>query len=135
MKKYLFAAYAALFLAALSLPACKEEHDHDDDEDTEAPVLTIESPTEGGTYTGSLEIHLEVTDESLHEMSIRVTRDSDDSVVFEEEPTVHDEIEFHFEHLHTFTGLSGDTPMTLTVVVEDHSANTTTKTVRFTAQP
>ncbi|MBL7805479.1 MAG: hypothetical protein JNL02_17190 [Saprospiraceae bacterium] len=135
MKKYLFAAYAALFFAALSMPACKDEHSHDDDQDTEAPVLTITSPAEGASYTGTLDIHLEVTDESLHEMSVKVTRDSDGSVVFEEEPTVHDEIEFHFEHLHTFTGLSGDTPMTLTVVVEDHSAHTTTKTVHFIAKP
>ncbi len=132
MKKYLLAAFAALFIAALSFTACKDKQE---DEDTQAPVLTIESPTEGGVYTGSVNLHMQVTDESLHEMSVKVTRDSDNSVVFEEDPTVHDETDFHFEHTHTFTGLSGDTPMTLTVVVEDHSAHSTTQTIHFTAKP
>lgn len=111
--------------------ACK----NGDEGDTNDPVLTIESPVANASIQGAVDIHLHVTDESLHEMEVKVTKDSNGSVVFEEYPTVHDETDFHYEKSFTPSGLTGDTPMTLTVTVEDHSDNSVTKTVKFTAKP
>lgn len=132
MKSVLFAAGALLLLSVFTTTACKDSHDEGD---TEAPAVTVLNPTEGAAYTAALDIDVDVTDESLHEMSVKVTKDSDASVVFEDDPTVHDETHYIFTHSLTFSGLAGDTPMTLTVVVEDHNANKTTKTVHFTAKP
>ena len=122
-----------LFAALLCLPfiACKKDKD---ETDTTAPELTITSPAENEAFTGEVHIELMVTDESLHEMSIKVTKDSDGVVVFEEAPEVHDLTEFDYHEHFTPTGLSGLTDLTLTVVVEDHASHVTTKTVKFTAQ-
>jgi hypothetical protein len=68
-------------------------------------------------------------------MTVVVTRNSDGKVVFTEDVTVHDEISHDYDKWFTPTGLTGDTPMTLTVEVEDHDENKTTKTVKFTAKP
>ena len=122
----------ALLVSAFTFNACK---DNNEETDTNAPVLTIESPTENAMMQGAVQIKLHVTDESLHEMDVKVTQDSDGSVVFEEAPLVHDETDYHYEKSFTPSGLTGDTPMTLTVTVEDHSANITTQTVKFTVKP
>lgn len=122
-----------LFAGLLCLPfiGCKNEKD---DTDTTAPELTITSPAENESFLGQIHIELMVTDESLHEMSIKVTKDSDGVVVFEDAPEVHDLTEFDYHEYFTPTGLSGLTDLTLTVVVEDHASHVTTKTVKFTAQ-
>ena len=122
-----------LFAGLLCLPfvACKNEKD---DTDTTAPELTITSPTENEAFTGEVHLELTVTDESLHEISIKVTKDSDGSIVYEDAPEVHDLTDFEYHEHFTPAGLSAATAMTLTVVVEDHASNVTTKTVKFTAQ-
>lgn len=116
----------------VTFAACKDD---DNSEDTTDPVVTIESPAANAVIQGAVDIHIHVTDESLHEMEVKVTKDSDGSVVFEETPTVHDETDYHYEKSFTPSGLSGDTPMTLTVTVEDHSDHVVTKTVKFIAKP
>ncbi|MCB0530039.1 MAG: hypothetical protein KDC61_00855 [Saprospiraceae bacterium] len=122
-----------LSAAMISINACKsEDDDHGDDHND--PVLTITSPTENESFLGEVHIELTVTDESLHSLSIKVTKDSDGSVVYEDSPTVHDETDYDYHEHFTPAGLSGLTDMTLTVVVEDHSAHVVTKTVKFTAQ-
>ncbi|MBK8195389.1 MAG: hypothetical protein IPK76_20045 [Lewinellaceae bacterium] len=125
----LVASLSTLFLGQ---NACKDGGTSS--EDTNAPVLTITSPAADEAFLGEVHIELNVTDESLHEMSVKVTKDADGSVVFEDAPEVHDETDFDFHHHFTPAGISGVTAMTLTVTVEDHSANITTKTVKFTAQ-
>ena len=129
MKKF---QIIVIFAGLLSLPfiACKNEKE----EDTTAPVLTIVSPAENEAFTGEVHLELTVTDESLHEMSIKVTKDSDGVVVFEEDPEVHDLTEFEYHEHFTPAGLSGATALTLTMTVEDHASHITTKTVKFTAQ-
>lgn len=114
--------------------ACKDD-DQDHEEDTNDPVVNIESPAENAVIQGAVEIHVHATDESLHEMEVKVTRDSDGTVVFEDAPVVHDETDYHYEKSFTPSGLTGDTPMTLTVMVHDHSEHAVTKTVKFIAKP
>jgi hypothetical protein len=128
---FLLAALAAL---TATFNACKDGGG-DENEDVNAPVLTIEEPAEGESISGEVHIHLQATDKSLHEMTVKVTQDSDGTVVFEDEPTVHDETDYHYDKSFTPSGLTGDTPMTLTVTVEDHSGNVTTKTVKFKVKP
>lgn len=70
----------------------------------------------------------------MHTLSIKVTKDSDGSTVFETAPVVHDMTEFVYDETFTPTGLSADTPMTLTVEVEDHAEHKVSKTVKFTAK-
>lgn len=126
-----------LLLAALALVstfvnvAC---HSHDDEDDTTAPELTIESPTEGTSYSGEVHVHGIVKDESLHEMEIKVTKDSDGSEVLKVTPTVHDETEYDFDEHFELTGVAEEIALTLTITVSDHSDHTTTKTVKFKAK-
>lgn len=132
MKKQHFLILFALIISVFTFNACKEEHDEGD---TAAPELMIESPAENASISGAVDIHIHVTDESLHEMEVKVTKDSDGVVVFEDAPVIHDETDYHYETSFTPSGLTGVTPMTLTVTVEDHSGHSTTKTVKFTAAP
>jgi type 1 fimbria pilin len=124
-----------LFLAFFSLLAFASCHKHDDEGDAQAPALTIEDPTEGESISGEVHVHGKVTDASLHEMEIKVTKDSDGSEVFKATPTVHDKTEYDFDEHFTPSGLTAETPVTLTITVEDHNANVTTKTVKFKVKP
>lgn len=125
--KSLLGAIFCLLLAATT--AC---HKHDDD--ANAPVLTIASPTAGESVTGEIHIEGKATDESLHEMEIKITKDSDGSELYKATPEVHDLTEYDF-HEHYTPTLSAETAVTLTVTVSDHSDHTTTQTVKFTVKP
>ena len=133
MKKQNLLLLLALFIAAVSFNACKDDDD-DQTADTAAPVLNIEDPTEGASISGEVHIHGEVADKSLHTMTIKVTQDSDGAQLFKATPTVHDETEYTFDE-HFTPGIVAETPVTLTITVEDHSDHTTTKTVKFKVKP
>lgn len=121
-----------VLLCVFTLAACKDDHDHGDD--TVAPAVTIHTPTENESVSGEVHIEITVTDESLHDMDVTVTKDSDGSVLFTDSPSVHDKTEYDF-HEHFTPTVTEETPVTLTVVVADHSDHTTTKTVKFTVKP
>lgn len=124
-----------LLLAAIALTATIVACHKHDDEDTSAPGLTIEGPADGESISGEIHIHGKVTDASLHEMEIRLTLDSDGSELFKATPTVHDKTEYSFDEHFTPSGLTTEVPVTLTITVEDHNANSTTKTVKFKVKP
>ncbi len=130
MKKNALLTIALLWTLAGSFSSC---HKHDD-EDGNAPVITLEEPAENEVISGEVHIHGIVTDESLHEMEIKVTKDADNSELFSAAPTVHDETDYHFDE-HFTPSVAAETPVTLTITVEDHSANTTTKVVKFKVKP
>lgn len=117
-------------LAALSFAAC---HHHDED-DTTDPVLTITSPTANASISGAVTIAGTLTDESLHELSIKITKDADNSELFSAAPSVHDETSYTIAETWTPTGITTETPVTLTVIAEDHSEHTVTKTVKFSVK-
>lgn len=123
----LLATFASLLF---TVNACKSEDEPDDND----PVLTITSPTDNESFLGQIHIALNATDESLHEMSIKVTRDDDGWIAFEAAPEVHDLTTFNYDTSFAATGVTGLTDMTLTVEVEDHDSHIVTKTVKFTAQ-
>jgi hypothetical protein len=125
-----------LLLAAIALSstfvAC---HNHGEDEnDTTAPVLTITSPSVDASVSGAVSIAGTLTDEdSLHELSITVTKDADGATLFTpvKEIEVHDLTSFTIAETWTPTGITAETAVTLIVVAEDHGGNKTTKTVKF----
>ena len=131
MKKLSF-FIALLALSTNAFVAC-HKHDHDED-DTQAPGLTISSPAAAALLSGEVHISGSVTDESLHEMSIKVTRDSDGAELFSANPTVHDKTSYNFDEHWTPASISAETAVTLTIHVEDHSANETEKTVKFSVK-
>lgn len=115
-----------LAFAGIAFAAC---HKHEDD--TNAPVVTIESPAADASISGAVNLHIHVTDESLHEMTVVITKDSDNSQVYSDSPSVHDETDYHYEKTFTPSGITAETAMTLTVTVADHSDHTTVQTVKF----
>ena len=124
-----------LFLAILFWFGLSSCHDHHDENDKDAPVLVIEKPSDNTVVSGKVEIHGKVTDKSLHEMEIKVTKDSDGSELYKATPSVHDKTEYSFDEHFTPSGLSGETAVTLIIKVEDHSENVTTKSVKFKVKP
>ena len=126
VKFLLFAA-----LCFLTVAACK--HDHDED-DTTPPTLTIDEPLENDSVSGEAHIEGDVTDESLHNMEIRITQDSDGAELYKVSPEVHDKTAYHF-HQHWAPTLSAAKAVTVTITVEDHQENKTVKSVKFTINP
>ncbi len=125
IKSLLFSAFCLLMVAAC--------HDHHED-DANAPVLTLENPIAGASLSGEIHIHGKVTDESLHAMEIKLTRDSDGTELLKVTPEVHDKTEYSFDE-HVTPMVAIETAVTLTITATDHSDNTTTKTVKFTVKP
>ncbi len=121
----------ALATATLLVAAC---HKHDDESDTTNPVITIKSPVESAVVQGNVTIEVSLTDNGLHEMSMKVTKDLDGSEVYKDSPTVYDETDITLVRMFSLTGLSTITPMTLTITAEDHAGNKSTKSVNFVAQ-
>lgn len=123
---------ALLALFAFALSAC---HKHDDAADTNDPVLTITSPAADASIAGAVNIAGTTTDESLHEMSITVTQDSDNTPLYKIAPEVHDKTSYTISETWTPSGIAAETAVTLTIVVEDHSDHSVTKTVKFKVKP
>jgi len=120
-------------LFSITAVAC-HKHEHDDDDATD-PVLVITAPTVNASISGAVAIAGTLTDESLHEMSITVTKDSDNSMLFTAMPTVHDLTSYIIAETWTPVGIAAETAVTLTIVAEDHSSNMVTQTVKFTVKP
>jgi hypothetical protein len=125
-------SFAILLFTTALFTAC---HNHKDEGDTTAPVLTITSPSADASLSGIVEIKGTATDAGLHEMSIIITKDSDKSELFKNNPVVHDKTDFTIAESWTPTGITQETAVTLTIITEDHSALKTTKTVSFKVKP
>ena len=124
IKFLLFAA-----LCFFTVAAC-----HKDEADNNAPVVTVIEPADNASVSGEVHIQIHVTDESLHEMEVKVTKASDGSELYKATPTVHDETDYTF-HEHFTPSVTAETAVTLTVTVEDHADHSTVKTVKFSVKP
>lgn len=121
----------ALIGAITFTSSCKKK-----DTDSSAPTLVIDEPAAGETVTVGDSLHIEgtVTDASLHELNIKVTKNSNGATVFNSDPVVHD-LTTYFFHAHYAPVLSDTGACTVTVTVADHSENITKKTVTVTVLP
>lgn len=126
LKSLLFGTFCLLTVAAC--------HKHEHNDDANAPIIMLENPVEGASLSGEIHIHGVVTDESLHEMEIKVTLDSDGSELLKVNPGVHDKTSYEFD-AHFTPNVAVETAVTLNIIVWDHSDNSTTKTVKFTVKP
>jgi len=124
-----------LILLLLSIPFLGCHKADDDSDDRSTPVLTITSPAVSAAITGNVTIAGVATDNSLHEMEMKITRDSDGSTLWEKSPTVHDLTSYTIAETWSPSGLTGITPVTLTVKTDDHNSNSVTQTVRFVVNP
>lgn len=129
----------ALIAALVSFNACKREeddHGHDETSDRDKPEITITSPSSMQVYYSGDTVRIKglVTDASLHEMIIKITKDSDGTVLFSETPTVHD---MNMYTINTFwkSNVSDHTNARLIVVAQDHSSNISSDTVRIHIMP
>ena len=124
-----------LLLAVSCLTLFMACHKADDENNTTDPVLSITSPASNASISGVVTITGLATDNSLHEMHLKITKDADGSVLMESAPTVHDLTEYTIAQTWTPTNITVATPVTLTVTVEDHNEHAVTKTVNFTVNP
>jgi len=124
-------AFGALFLplsVAVLLSACKEdEHDHMHDEPYDVDISFLE-PAADATIDSGQEMHMEVMFTSagtIHNVKVRVFRDSDAAEVFLWEQHVHEEsgsFEFH-EHVTLTTSTHED--YTIEASTWDHDGEST----------
>lgn len=123
-KALLFAAFALITVFS----ACEKDED-------KAPQISLEEPTEGMVVSGEVHIHGKVSDEDLHNLHIKVTKDSDGSELFTFSKHWHGQSEYNIDQHFTPTGLTGETPVTLFIEVEDGLEQISTKTVHFKIKP
>jgi len=111
-------------------------HHHDDD-DSNPPVLLITSPSDNASLPASSPVHITgtVTDESLHEMNIKITNDSNGSVLFNKDLEVHDATNYTINESYTPTNITSVTHVTMFVIVSDHSDHEVRDTVHFVLNP
>jgi outer membrane lipopolysaccharide assembly protein LptE/RlpB len=122
---------SALMLgAALAFTTACHKHEHNED-DTTTPDVNITSPDADASLQGAVSIKGEVTDNDLHELSITITREDNGTEVFKKTPSVHSKQSYTIDETWTPSGISAETTMVLTVVVEDHKPNSRTYVRKF----
>lgn len=122
-------------ILAFSILACHNDSLNHNMEDQDPPVISLSAPTAMDSISGVVAISGMVTDESMHEMSIVVSQDSDGTVLFSSAPVVHDLTSYTIAEMWTPAGITAETAVTLTVTAEDHSSNIATAEVKFTVKP
>ncbi len=127
MKKLQNLVLLSVFAITLVINACRKVD--------EAPKIILDEPTEGMLVSGEVHIHGRVTDEELHNLNIKVTKDADSSVLFTLSRHWHGKSEFGIDEHFTPSGITGETAVTLFIEVEDEADQVTTKTVRFRVKP
>lgn len=112
-----------ILFAAISFIACKKEPD------TENPVISISSPTEGQMFSNgdSALIAFTVTDSDLHGFDFTIINSATSDTLFEEDEHSHDNVTFSKNYKLPAVA----TQMRITIIGEDHNGNTSTKSVNF----
>ena len=132
---------AVIFCAAtfLVLISCNKD-DGDDghgEGDTVAPVLSLNSPTDGQTFMNGDTIHISAmaTDEtSMHEY-VWTIKDAGGTTVHEATISVHDETEHDIEEMYEVSGIASNNTWTISIQLEDHGGNMDEKMVTVNVNP
>ncbi|MCC6818416.1 MAG: hypothetical protein IT245_05970 [Bacteroidia bacterium] len=141
MKKItLKTSFKLILLSSLIFTACKKEdddHDHDHSTtDTSKPTITMSSPTNMKMYNNgdTVKIIGLVEDASLHELVVKIIKDSDGSVLFQATPTVHDLTSYSINQSWK-SQVSDHTNATVVILAEDHSANVASDSLHIHIMP
>lgn len=138
MKTHILSNCAFWALLAWAIASCGNK-DYFIVQDPYPLGIAIYHPKDGDLLKTSVEISADVfydvLNERVHEVSVKITRDSDNAVVFQESPSISNFSNFYsYYYLFTPVGLTGPTPMTLTIYGKG-SGESSSKSVKFTVQP
>lgn len=128
-----------LAIVAIAFSSCKKEeddHSHDTTSDNTKPVITISSPTSTAMYNNgdTIKIRGTVTDNSLHELLIKIVDDANGTVLYSTAPTVHDLTTYSFS-ANWKSSVTDHTNASVIVMAEDHSSNVSSDTVHVHIMP
>lgn len=129
----------SLLLLSVFATACKKEeddHNHNTTTDTSKPVINITAPSNTTMYNNgdTVKIRGTVTDNSLHELLIRIIKDSDGSELFRATPTVHDLTSYSISE-NWKSSVSDHTNASIIISAEDHNSNVGSDTVHIHIMP
>jgi len=127
------------FLAMFQLISCKKDDDHQHDVDTSdkvKPTVVINTPSNLQMYNNgdTIKIRGQVSDASLHELLIKIVKDSDHSVLFSETTNVHDLSAYTFNS-NWKSVVSDHTNASVIVTAKDHNSNVGSDTIKIHIMP
>ena len=133
------ALYFVSIMSLIQLSSCKKEDDHqhnDDSSDKVKPTVVISTPSSMQMYNNgdTIKIRGLVSDASLHELLIKIVKDSDNSVLYSETPTVHD-LTTYTINSNWKSAVTDHTNASVIVVAEDHNSNVGSDTVKIHIMP
>ena len=119
-------ALASIFAVIIALGACKEEHDHQHDDPYDVEISFLE-PAADATFNSGDEVHMELLFTSagtIHNLKVRVIRESDQADVFLWEEHVHEESGSYAFHEHLTLTSSEHEEFTIEASTWDHDGET-----------
>lgn len=134
-KTQLFSIFFSLVLVVTSCKKEDDDHDHSST-DTTKPAVSISSPAAMQVYNSGDTVRIKgiVTDASLHELLIRIVKDSDQTELFRATPVVHDLTSYTID-TYWKSAVTDHTNASLIISVEDHSSNIGSDTVHIHIMP
>ena len=126
-----------LSLAATQFFSCeKDEAHHDDVSDSIKPTVVISTPSNLQMYNNGDTIKIKglVSDASLHELMVKIVKDSDNSVLYSETIYAHD-LTTYALNSNWKSAVTDHTNASVIVVAEDHNSNVGSDTVKIHIMP
>ena len=128
-----------LSLAATQLISCEKEDDHqhnDDASDKVKPTVVISTPSNLQMYNNgdTVKIRGLASDASLHELMLKIVKDSDNSVLYSETIYAHD-LTTYALNSNWKSAVTDHTNASVIVVAEDHNSNVGSDTVKIHIMP
>lgn len=101
------------------------------------PTLTITNPTSGASITKGSSINITGTagGGGLHELTLKITKDADNSELLLQFPSVFDKSSYDYSVPWTAPNVTASTPCTLYVEIENHSGTKTQMQIKFNVVP
>jgi hypothetical protein len=132
-------AVIVLSLLLAQLISCEKEDNHqhnDDDSDKVKPTVNISTPSNLQMYNNgdTVKIRGLASDASLHELVLKIVKDSDNSVLYSETINAHDLTTYALNSSWK-SAVSDHTNASVIVVAEDHNSNVGSDTVKIHIMP
>ena len=130
-------AVIVLSLLLAQLISCKkDEAHHDDVSDSIKPTVVISAPSNLQMYNNgdTVKIRGLASDASLHELMLKIVKDSDNSVLYSETINAHD-LTTYALNSNWKSAVTDHTNASVIVVAEDHNSNVGSDTVKIHIMP